>query len=329
MVTIKMLFWLIAAVGAGGVSMTRFMARRVEARFPPVGSFLPVDGINIHYIDIPANNDPELEPMVFIHGASGNARDLMGAFGEILRGRGRMIFVDRPGAGYSERGSNEYANPARQGELIAGLMTQLGIERAVIVGHSLGGAIAAAMAIEHPEKVAGLVFLAPATHVWPGGGVTWYYDITNLPLLGRLFSETLAVPFGQLLYRSAVKGVFRPNRVPPDYDERSATKLILRPANFRHNARDVGALFGAVEKMSRRYCEITTPAVIISGDSDDVVSTEIHSTSLNRDIAGSRLVVLAGMGHTPAYAATGRVIAEIEELNREISARRPPAAGND
>jgi pimeloyl-ACP methyl ester carboxylesterase len=327
MVTVKVLILFIAVVCAGCLLITRIMARRVEARYPPLGSFLPVEGINIHYIDVPANMEPELEPMVFIHGASGNARDLMGAFGDKLHGRGRMIFVDRPGAGYSERGSVESASPVRQGRLIASLMTKLGIGRAVIVGHSLGGAITAAMAVEHPDKVAGLVFLAPATHVWPGGDVTWYYDVTNFPLLGRLFSETLAVPFGQLLYRSAVKEVFRPNRVPPDYDERSATKLILRPASFRFNARDVGALFGAVEQMSRRYGEIKAPAVIISGDSDDVVSTQIHSISLNQDIAGSRLVILPGMGHTPAYAATGRVIAEIEELNRVISARRLPVTG--
>ncbi len=296
------------------VLATQWLTRRVEARFPPIGKFATVDGVRLHYIDVPADR-PDLAPMIYLHGASGNARDLHGALAGPLSGRARMIFPDRPGAGYSQRGGPEMAAPDRQAQLIAGLMRELGLERAVIVGHSLGAAVATAFAVAFPARTQGLVLISPATHPWPGGDITWYYDLVNTPVIGRIFTETLAIPLGSLVYREALKGVFTPNKVPRDYPERSGTRLVLRPANFRDNAADVGELFEHVTRLSKRYGEIEAPTVIITGDADTVVLPEIHSAGLARDIAGSRLVTLPRTGHMPPYPKTDAIIAEIEGLN--------------
>lgn len=299
-------------VGFYGASL--YLARQVEREFPPSGEFAQVDGVDLHYVEMPGGAETDLPPIVFIHGASGNARDLMGAFAPALEGRARMIFPDRPGAGYSQRGGSGAENPETQARLLAGLLDHLEIDKAIIVGHSLGGAVTSAFALNHAERAHGLAFIAPATHPWPGGSVTWYYEFANLPVLGRLFSELLAVPLGNLLYPGAARGVFKPEKMPRDYPERSATRLVLRPANFRHNARDVGNLFGHVSRMAPRYGEIDLPTVIITGDSDDVVLAEIHSKGLERDIAGARLVWLEGSGHMPSYTRTAEIIAEIERL---------------
>ncbi|MGI9402688.1 MAG: alpha/beta fold hydrolase [Rhizobiaceae bacterium] len=315
---LKIIFWLAIILVAGSIIATQIFVRRLEAKYPPIGDFAVIDGVQMHYLDIPAGPDADLEPMIFIHGASGNVRDLYGAFIDELEGRARLIFIDRPGAGYSQTGFDGSAPLDRQVDLIAGLIDHLEIDRAVVAGHSLGGALTAAMAVKYPEKVSGLVFLAPATHVWPGGGVTWYYDITNTPVLGRVFSETLGAPGGRLVMRRGVKGVFKPNKVPSRFFERAAVELVLRPENFRNNASDVGNLYAYVEEMSPRYGEIGAPTVIISGDKDDVVSTQIHSEALNQDIAGSKLVILPDTGHAPAYTATDRIVEEIELLNRRI-----------
>ncbi len=300
--------------------LTPWLARRVEARFPPIGRFAEVGGIRLHFIDMAAAGDGDLLPMIFLHGASGNARELAGAFAQPLAGRARMIFVDRPGAGYSGRAVAGDADPSVQAGYVAGLMDQLGIGRAVIIGHSWGGAVAAAFGVHHKEKTAGLVFISPATHPWPGADITWYYDVTNTPVIGPLFAYTLAIPFGNLRYRGAVRGVFAPNAVAKDYGERSATRLVLRPANFLANAADVGALYESVVKLQPRYREISAPTVIISGDSDDTVLADIHSEGLKRDIAGAKLVYLKNTGHIPTYTATARIIAEIEALNQRIRA---------
>lgn len=310
--------------------LTQLIAHRIEARFPAIGEFAEIEGVRLHYVDMPAGSDADLLPMVFLHGASGNARDLMGAFGPALEGRARMIFVDRPGAGYSQRGTGadigDPSNPEVQARLVSGLLNEIGVEKAVIVGHSLGGAITAAFALNHREQASGLVFIAPATHPWPGAGVTWYYDVVNTPVLGRLFTELLAIPFGNWLYSGAVGGVFEPDPVPETYMKASATRLVLRPGSFLHNARDVGNLFANVSRMSKRYGEIDLPTVVVTGDGDTVVLAEIHSRGLEADIDGAKLVWFEGAGHMPTYTRTAEIASEIEKLNERIKASGAVAA---
>ncbi len=103
-------------------------------------------------VHIPRPDTADLPPLVFIHGASGNLLDQIGAFLLPLEGRAEMLFVDRPGHGYSERGGPENAFPSGQADAIAKLMEKRGIEKAIIVGHSFGGAIAASFGVHHPEK---------------------------------------------------------------------------------------------------------------------------------------------------------------------------------
>jgi len=302
---------------------SRYFARAVEARFPPTGAFADINGTKLHYTDHAAGDDADLLPMVFIHGASGNLRDLEAPISEALKGRGRMIFIDRPGHGYSTRGDEmDIHLPWGQAGILSGLLERLEIKQAIIIGHSLGGSTAAAFAVNHPEQAAGLVFLAPATHPWPGAGVTWHYEFTELPMIGWLFSELLAIPAGQLLYKDGVKGVFTPQKLPKNYEELSATRLVLRPDVFRHNAEDVTSLYDAVVEFSPRYNEISAPTSIITGDSDDVVLANIHSKGLEADIKGSRLIWLEGVGHSPIWTNTDTVVSEIERVSAEATAQR-------
>lgn len=300
------------------VVSTRALARGVERRFPPTGAYAQIGGVQLHYLEIGAGPDADLPPMVFIHGAAGNALDLHGAFAGALAGRGRMVFVDRPGAGYSRRSRRTAISPQAQARTIADLIDRLNIGPAVIVGHSFGGAVAAALAVQDPDKVAGVVFVAPATHPWPGDALTWYYNLARLPVIGHGFAHLIAVPFGNLLYRRAVKSVFEPDKPPRDYASRSATRLVLRPASFHANAADVGALNTHLRELSTRYGKISSPVTIITGDRDNVVSPELHSKGLARDIEGARLVWLEGRGHMLTYAATDEIVSEIEALGRRV-----------
>ena len=300
---------------------TELIKRRVEARFPPIGKFVSVNGNMIHYIEVEAGADADLPPLLFIHGASGNARELMGAFAESLKGRARMIFVDRPGAGYSGRKGDADRMPETQADYFSGLLKELKIDKAIIIGHSLGGGMAAALAVRHPEQVAGLVFIAAATHPWPGGDVDWTYDVANLPVIGWWFAHLVVAPAGHFKYPRALENVFRPDKVPADYAALSGTRLVLRPDNFLANAADVGSFWEASKRLSPLYPSITAPTVILSGDQDDVVLEHVHSDGLHRDIKGSRLVWLKGAGHMPTYTRTAEIIGEIERLAAEIRIR--------
>ena len=292
--------------------ITRVGAWLIERNNPPTGTFATVDGTRMHYVHVPAPS-AALPPVVFVHGASSNLRDLMLPLRPLLEGRAEMLFVDRPGHGWSARGSGN-GDPFGQADTIAALMRHVGIDRAIIVGHSFGGAVAATFALRHADMTAGLVFLSPASHPWPGGGTSWYYTLTAVPVLGRLFAETLALPGGTIRIAAASTCVFSPNRLPEDYDARAGIRLVLRPAAFRANARDVAGLYEHVVKVAPRYGEIAAPTVIVSGTRDTVVYEEIHSRGLGRDIPGAELVWVDNLGHKPDWITPELAVAAIEKV---------------
>jgi pimeloyl-ACP methyl ester carboxylesterase len=293
---------------------TRVGAWLIERRHQPVGSFAVVEGTRMHHVHVPAGADADLPPLVFIHGASGNLLDQMLPLRPLLEGRAELLFVDRPGHGWSERGPAANDTPAGQADTIAALMDVYGMEKAIVVGHSFAGAVLTAFGVLRPERLAGLVFLAPASHPWPGGGTSWYYDLSETPVVGRLFTETLAWPGGVTRLGAATNCVFAPNAVPENYADEAAIRLVLRPKAFRANARDVAGLFGFVEKLAPRYGEITAPTVVISGNRDTVVYEEIHSVGLARDIPGAELLWVENLGHKPDWIASDLAVAAIEKL---------------
>lgn len=307
----------LASVAGLGLA-TRQLSASVEERYPATGSFIMAGDVRLHYRDHPAGEQADLHPVVFLHGASSNLNDLEAPLAPLLKGRARLIFFDRPGHGWSSRQKEDgaMATPSGQAAAISQALRDLGVEKAVVVGHSLGGAVAAAFAVNHPDQLAGVVFLAPATHPWPGAAVTWYYPLTRMPVIGRLFSNFVAIPAGNLLYHSSVRKIFEPSRMPRDYEERSATRLVLRPGVFRNNAADVVNLYDAVLALAPRYGEIRVPVSILSDPLDTVVLHSIHSEGLKRDIAGAELTVIEGAGHMPAWTRPQEIIAEIVRVGR-------------
>ena len=303
-----------AGLIAAAFGFSAWKASAIETEFPNAGELVDVGGFSMNVLHVPARAPVECPPIVFIHGASGNLKDQETAFRRPLEGRAELLFVDRPGHGYSERGGPENGVPDGQAAAIARLMEKRGIGRAIICGHSFGAAIAASFALHHPEKTLGLLLLAPATHPWPGD-IDWYYKLARRPVSGWLFSRLLALPAGLALIESATRSVFHPNPRPDTYLSEGAPALVLRPRAFRHNAIDVANLNEYVTRVSPRYREITAPTIIVTGDSDAIVAEGIHSRGLARDIAGSELVFIRNLGHKPDYMATDVAIAAIEKLS--------------
>ena len=214
---------------------------------------MPVAGGRLHVVDLAPARPSDAPPIVLLHGASGNLEDQRLTLGTALAARHRVILVDRPGHGFSDRpGGQADASPGRQAALIAQALARLGVARAIVVGHSWSGALAAALALDFPERVAGLVLLAPVTHPWPGG-ISWYNRLASTPVIGRLFAETCAFPLGSLLIARGVENVFEPQLPPADYVRRTATRLVLRPQEFIANAQDVAALKAFVTAQAPRY----------------------------------------------------------------------------
>ncbi|WP_223476041.1 alpha/beta fold hydrolase [Oricola indica] len=294
-------------------AVTRVGAWWIERSYPAQGEFATVNNTRMHYIFDRGNGQTDLPPVVFLHGASGNLNDPREAFLGQLGGRADLLFLDRPGHGWSGRGPKSNETPDGQAATVAALMEELGIEKAVVVGHSFGGAIAATFALNHPGKTIGTLFLAPVSHPWPGG-VDWYYDLTPVPVIGRIFSETLALPFGLMRVRPGTECVFTPNRPAENYVERTGVALVLRPWHFRANATDVARLLDYVTKTAPLYSRIETPAVVITGNKDAIVLPRVHSLGLERDLPNAELVWIENLGHKPDYVATDLAVAAIEKL---------------
>ena len=304
---------LLAAILLVFAAITRIGVWHIERRHPPVGDFATANGTRLHYVLDRAGDTADLPPIVFLHGASGNLNDQRIAFQEKLSGRADLLFVDRPGHGWSLRGPEFNELPDGQAATVAALMSELGIDKALIVGHSFGGAVAASFALNHPEKTVGTVFLSPVSHPWPGG-IDWYYKLTPMPVIGRIFSETLALPFGLARIGPGTEAVFTPNKPAEDYVDRTGVALVLRPWHFRANAVDVERLLDYVTRVAPRYSQIETPTVIITGNRDAIVLPRIHSLGLERDLPNAELLWISNMGHKPDYIATDLAIAAIEKI---------------
>jgi len=310
---LKILAGLVILTLAGLWITTGIISYKIKDRFPPVGDFRMINGAKLHFVDTGNPAGTQKPAIVFIHGAGGNLNDPMPVYKAALENDYRLIFIDRPGQGYSEsfEGSDKVANQTKS---VALLLDRLAIDKAIIIGHSFGGALASAFGVLYPEKTAGLVLLAPVTHPWHTG-VDWHYDLGNTPFVGWLFSRTLAPVAGYFIYPRAIKRLFLPNSKPEDYEESSATKLALVPENFHANAKDIARVHMHVEEFQTRYREIKRPVHIFHGDSDDIVSLQIHSVDgLSKDIPHSKLFVLEGVGHKPDYVASDQIINSIREI---------------
>jgi pimeloyl-ACP methyl ester carboxylesterase len=304
---------LLAVLAAVSVVGARVIARA----HPPAGRFVEVGGGRLHIVDIDERTQPSADdpPVVLLHGASGNLEDMRLALADRLKPRHRVVLIDRPGHGWSER-STDNASPAQQAAMVAEALERLDVGRAVVVAHSFAGAVATALALDDPGRVAGLVLLAPVLYPWKTG-IAWYYSLAATPILGPLFAHTLAVPAGAVLIRPAVGTVFAPQDAPADYADRAAIALVLRPQTFLANARDVAGLHAFVTRQAPFYNRIKAPTVIITGDRDTVVSPDIHARALAAKLPNSKLVVLDGVGHMPHHVAPDRVVAAIDEVAAE------------
>lgn len=284
----------------------------LQHRYPAHGKAIEVTGATLNVLDI-GPRDAAGPPIVLIHGASSNLETMRRPLGDRLAASHRVILIDRPGHGWSSAAGEEAATPAAQGRMIEEALKKLNIGPVILVVHSWAGALGARMAIDYPARVAGLVMLAPVAYPWPGG-VGWYNELVTKPVIGPLLAYTVTLPLGYFLAESGARTVFLPQVMPDDFVANTATPLLLRPREFLANARDLVRLKQAVTEQAPRYPEISAPTVVIAGDVDKTVSTNIHSRPFATAVPNAKLIVLPGVGHMVQNAAPDLVIREIEGL---------------
>lgn len=276
---------------AGLVWFTWNTKRGAEVAIPPRGRFLDLPGGRLHYTD--EGSGPAI---VMIHGLGGQMGNFTMALAPLLSGTHRVIVIDRPGMGYSDRAPDAPANPRAQAETVARLINKLGLERPLVVGHSLGGAIALCLAMEHPEQTRGLALLAPLTQP-PSGPIEAF---KGLAISGRVklfvISWLLAIPMSIRTAPQVLDQVFGPDPVPDDYAIKGGALLGLRPASFRNTSRDYLASGRDLRWMAGQYDSLRVPVRILYGEQDRILEAELHGRALVAKHPHIGLEVISG-GH--------------------------------
>ncbi len=311
-----MILVIVVAALAIGALVTQAGVFALQRAYPARGRMIEVAGATLNVVDIGPRDAPG-PPVVMIHGASSNLEVMRQPLGEMLASNHRVILIDRPGHGWSTRARQEDSTPAIQGRMIDEALEKLGVGPVILVVHSWSGALGARMALDYPRRVAGLVMLAPVAYPWRGG-IGWYTKLVSIPVIGPLLAYTITLPLGYFLAAPGVRGVFLPQVMPDGFVGNTATALLLRPREFLANARDVVTLKAAVEQQAPRYGDIRVPTVVISGEIDKTVTTNIHSRPFAKAVPNAKLIVLPDVGHMVQNAVPELVISEIEAMIGEI-----------
>ncbi|MEO0982723.1 MAG: alpha/beta hydrolase [Pseudomonadota bacterium] len=296
--------------GAGACVNSALYTSRTEAALPPLGDLIPVGDGLVHVIQ-EGETGP---PVLMIHGASANAREFTETLAPSLSRSHRVLMADRPGHGYSDRVSNSEQLDAQAAQLAGALDHAAPGEKAVLVGHSFGGAVALRLALDRPDLVGGVVLLAPVTHDWGADSGAWYNAYAGPPVIGHAFTQLVPI-VGPASVKSGIKGVFHPQPAPADYFDSSGVALLFRPSEFRANARDVNALRAEVAAQQTRYGELDVPIVVFSGAKDTVLKPQLHAARLVKDAPRVELVKLPETGHMPHHAHGLEIVEAITRLS--------------
>jgi pimeloyl-ACP methyl ester carboxylesterase len=301
----------LALVSGGLVLFTRLTARQVEALAPPIGRFLEVDGARLHYLDRGAG-----PVVVLVHGLGGNLRNFYAVVDE-LAATCRVIAVDRPGSGYSTMISGAHPPLRAQATIIARFCGKLGLDRALLVGHSLGGALSLALALDHPDCVGALVLISTLSQEQRERPAIFKALNIHSPTLRWLIAWTLMAPLGKLAHHATLQAVFAPELVPKSFDAESGAGLGLRPDNFIAASQDMITVSDELALMTPRYPSLAIPVDVIFGRQDPILNYREHGERLVAALPNARLHLIDG-GHMIPITVPDQVVHLIRQAAQQL-----------
>jgi pimeloyl-ACP methyl ester carboxylesterase len=308
------LILIVAVIVAGLVWFAANTARKVEAAVPPCGQFMEIDGQRLHYVDTKGTGPA----IVMIHGLGGTLRNYTYALVDKLSGEFRVIAVDRPGSGYSVRPDDAPARLGAQADTLAKFMRALGLKQPLLVGHSLGGALSLAIALDHPDCAGALALIAPLTHAQDDVPEPFQGLVVNSPMLRKIIAWTLATPMSIRRAPELLKIVFGPDAVPADYPTRGGGLLGLRPKSFYNTSSDLVAVNEDLPGMMTRYGGLTIPLGMLYAKGDRILDYRRQGEAMKQKCPALDLVLMDEHGHMLPVTAPDATA----DLIRRVAARR-------
>lgn len=304
---------ILVAVFVAMVLWTRVLARAAERTVPMVGKRENVPGGAIHYVEM---GPRDAQTLVMIHGLSGQMHNFTYGLTALLAPDFRVIVVDRPGCGYSTSDGDDLAALTEQARMIGALLDSLDVTNPVLVGHSLGGATALAMALDRPDKVAALALLCPLTQDQDTPPDVFKPLLLRSGFIRRLIGHTIAVPMAKYTASTVLAQVFKPENCPDDFLVNGGGALGMRPQSFVAASSDLVAVQSSMERQTMRYAdELKTPGGVLFGADDAILSPAIHGRAMQA--FGLSYDELPGRGHMIPITAPE----ECAEFVRRVAAQ--------
>jgi pimeloyl-ACP methyl ester carboxylesterase len=294
-----------ALLAVAGFAVARARTARAVRRNPPAGRFVTVDGVRLHVLQQGSGPD-----VLLIHGAAMLADEMMLALGDAFPGQ-RVTAIDRPGHGHSQR--RRRPSVVGQADLLHAAAVELGLISPVLVGHSLGGAVALAYGERHPDDVSGVVAVAPLAY--PGWGAAHAgRAIRGAPLLGPTLSNTVLGASDGLMMQGALRLIFSPQKPTDAFKRRIGVGLLSRPSAMVADGADFMRASIDLEKQSRRYDDYPSPVHVVVGGKDHVLQPKRQGLRLADALPGARLTVEPELGHMLHHFAPEAVTHAVAEV---------------
>jgi pimeloyl-ACP methyl ester carboxylesterase len=288
------LLWLFAlwvSACAVLVAFNLLLTRLIENLVPPIGRFIEVDGLRLHYVDSGEKPGQKSPPLLFVHGWLGQLNHYSYALAALFPER-RVVMIDRPGCGYSQ--AAVAPTIAGNAAVLAAFIDKIGLRRPLVIGHSLGGAIALALALDHGAKIAGLALIAPFTQFLAS---PFYAIIARQGRLARWFSAWLLGPLLSVVRAASPSHpAFAPDSVPRNFWKGAGGLLALRADTLLAGAREVPAQQRELGAMQARYATISSPVSILFGAGDRLLDPKAQGEAFCAVAPHTKLTVISG-GH--------------------------------
>lgn len=300
-----------AAIGVAGAAtalINHILARSAESETPPVGHFIEVDGVRVHYIERGHG-----EPLVLLHGNGMMIQDFLSSdlVAEASK-RYRVIVFDRPGFGYSERPRSTIWTPDAQATLLHAALARLGVPRYLVLGHSWGASVAIALGLKYPDAVRGLVLEGGYYYPSVRGDVVLASG-PAVPVLGDILRYTVSPVAARLMWPMLLGKLFGPAPVAPTFSGFPAA-MAWRPSQLRASAAEAALMVPDAMAAHEHYDELAMPVALVAGTGDRIVDIDDQPRRFARENPRSRLHVVEGCGHMIHHTAPERVLSAIDEV---------------
>jgi len=229
-----------------------------------------------------------------IHGILAQLRHFSYALAARIATDHRVILIDRPGWGHSTI-KGKRPGIGAQADMIAEALGKLGIEKPVVVGHSMGGAVSLAMGLRHPDLPGALALIAPYTQPVPIV-VDTFRSLLVPARLAPMIAWTLSLPVGIKTGSKKAAQAFSPDPVPADFALRGGGMMALKPSSFQSGVFELAVANPEMEIQAPRYGELRLPVAILYGDGDYLLEPDLHGDKTAAAIPGCKLTRIEG-GH--------------------------------